>query len=307
MLAPVTLEIACRIASTLPPETRAVLARGLARLQYPLDGRRRRSALANLEAIAASGMRPDLADPAAREGAARSMFAAYLAFLLEYLAQGRLRGRSLETRARWSGMETLYAALSAGRGGVICLPHLGNWEIAGLALARAGFRVHVVTGVQWSRALTGAAREMKERERLRVSSPADGFVPLLATLRSGGLVALMADGDVYSRSLPARFFGRTIPFPAGPAILARRAGAPLLHAHAERLGGDRWRFAVDGADPPDRSLPVDADLRRLTQRAASALERSIAAHVEQWCVFRPMFPVAGTAGSPGAAERAHAA
>jgi KDO2-lipid IV(A) lauroyltransferase len=305
MLAPVILDIACRTASALPPGAREVVARGIAALQYRLDGRRRRAVLANLSAIAASGARPGLEDPRVRDRTAREQFAGYLAFLLEHLAHRRLDAPALPERIRWSGMERLYAALGRGRGAVVSVAHLGNWEMAGLALARLGFAVHVVTGVQWHPALTGTARALKERARIRVSTAGDGFLPLLATLRAGGLVVLLVDGDVYSRALPARFFGRAVPFPAGPAILARRSGAALLHAHSERCGGDRWRVSFDGLDVPDRGLPVEEDLRRLTSRAAAAQERNIAALLEQWCIFRPMFPEVRDAA--GATEQARAA
>jgi KDO2-lipid IV(A) lauroyltransferase len=186
-------------------------------------------------------------------------------------------------------MELLYAALERGRGAVVCIAHLGNWETAGLALARLGHHLHVVTGVQLHRSLTGAARALKERARIRVSTPEDGFAPLLATLRAGGLVALLVDGDVATRALPARFFGQEVPFPIGPALLARRSGSALLHGHAERTGPDRLLVSFDGLDRPDRALTVAEDLRRLTARVAAAQERNIAAHLTQWCIFRPLF------------------
>ena len=146
-----------------------------------------------------------------------------------------------------------------------------------------------MTGVQFHASVSRAARAAKERASILVSTPEDGFLPLLHTLRAGGIVVLLTDGDVYARALPAPFFGRTIPFPAGPALLARRSGAPLLHAHAECVGVDRLLLSVDGRDDSDRALPLAEDLARLTACVAAAQERAIAAHVGQWCIFRPLF------------------
>jgi len=288
MIALPALDIACRLASALPPGTRHTLAHGLAALQYRAAAARREAARANLRALAATA-RPDLADPAGLDRAARRMFLSYHLFLLEYLAQRRFAPRALASFVRFAGTERLYAALAQGRGAVVSVPHLGNWEIAGLALARIGFRIHVVTGVQFHRLLSRRARTMKEAARIRVTAAGEGFRPLLSTLRAGGLVILLVDGDVFLRALPARFFGRVIPFPAGPALLARRTGAPLLHAHSERTGPDRFLISFDDVDHADPSLPLAADLQRLTERTAAAQERNIAAHVEQWCVFRPLF------------------
>ena len=220
---------------------------------------------------------------------ARSIFESYHRFLLEYLAQQGLDSRALDARFRFQGMETLYAALARGKGAVVSAPHVGNWELAGLATARLGFRVHVVTGVQFHPRLTGSARRLKERERMLVSTPGDGFAPLLRTLREKGLVVLLTDGDVFVRSVETLFFGRRVRFPVGPALLARRSGASVVHAHAERGLDGGHRVVFDGFEVPRPELPLREDVARLTRRIAEAQERTITSHLDQWCVFRPLF------------------
>ncbi|HYJ33907.1 MAG TPA: lysophospholipid acyltransferase family protein [Candidatus Binatia bacterium] len=292
-LARILLRIALGLAGRIPPSFANAASAAVASLEYRLSPTRREAVHANLREIARAG-HPLLARPADRERCARSVFRAYHRHLAEFLGQGRLSPSAWDARFRFEGTEHLYRAAAAGRGAVIAASHLGNWELGGLALARLGFRVHVVTGTQWNPLLHGAVRELKERSGIAVSTPEDGFTPLIATLRQGGLVVLLVDGDVYTRGLTARFFGRAVSFPAGPALLARRAGAPLLHAHAAREAGGH-RVVFDGADLPDRAIPLGRDLERLTARVAAAQERNIAAHVGEWCIFRPFF---GASGAP---------
>ncbi|HSQ60033.1 MAG TPA: lysophospholipid acyltransferase family protein, partial [Acidobacteriota bacterium] len=227
--------------------------------------------------------------PADRARTARAIFRAYHLGVIEYAASRGARGAEAIGDVAFSGAERLYRALAEGRGAVVTAPHLGNWERAGIALARLGFSVHVVTGVQYHVAVAAAVRERKERERLAVSTPEEGFLPLLATLRRGGLVVLLADGDVHRRSRLARLFGAPCAIPVGPALLARRAGAPIVHAHASRDADGRHRIAFDSTDRPDRALAVAADVARMTEGVARALERAIAAHLTEWCIFRPLF------------------
>ena len=248
-------------------------------MAFSFPSERRRAVESNLDRIQGQ------ADP----GTALAIFQSYHRFLLEYLAQRSLDARAIDTHFRFRGMETLYAALERGRGAVVSAPHVGNWELAGLATARLGFRVHVVTGVQFHRRLTGLARLAKEKQRILVSTPDDGFRPLLRTLRESGLVVLLTDGDVFTRSLPTEFFGRRVPFPVGPALLARRSGAAVVHAHAERHPDGDHSVVFDGYDVPRAELPLREDLARMTQRIADAQERTIAAFLDQWCVFRPIF------------------
>jgi KDO2-lipid IV(A) lauroyltransferase len=293
------LNAALAVASRIPPGAARVLASVVAALEYRLSPRRREAVLANLTEIGLAG-HPSLDHPVARERTARAVFRSYHRFVVEFLAQRRWTRHAWDGGFRFHGMEVLYGALASGRGAVIAAPHLGNWELAGLALARLGFRVHVVTGMQLNPVLHAAVRALKEKSGIAVSTPEDGFVPLLDTLRRGGLVVLLVDGDVSTRRVTARFFGRAVPFPAGPALLARRAKAPLLHAHAERAG-DGHRISFDGWDLPDRALPLGRDLARLTERVAAAQERNIGNHVGQWCIFRPFFrPTAPRVGADAA-------
>jgi lauroyl/myristoyl acyltransferase len=277
-----------RVTSAIPPLARHALAKRTASIEYRTAPGKRAAVLQNLGAIGRAG-HPAACGARERERVARAIFESYHRFLFEFLSHLG-PGRPFPDReVRFRGMERLYAALTPGRGAVVAAPHLGNWELAGMALARLGFHVHVVTGVQLHARLTRAVRRLKERARIRVSTPEDGFAPLLGTLRAGGLVVLLADGNVFARSVPTPFFGRPVPFPIGPALLARRAKAPLLLGHSARDPVLGHVFSADEVVEPDPSLPLHDDLLRLTARVARSMERNIALHLEQWCIFRPVF------------------
>lgn len=282
------LEWSFRLAPLIPDSVLTRFASVVAECDRALSPSRREGLRRNLEAIAAWG-HPRLATSAARRDVERAIFRSYHHGFFGYLAHRR--ARRADEAPRIVGAERLYRALSPGRGAVVTAPHLGNWELAALALARLGFAVHVVTGVQYHASASGAARAAKESARIAVSTPEDGFLPLLATLRRGGLVLLLADGDVFARGIPVRLFGAPATLPAGPALLARRAGAPIVHAFAARDsdGGDRMTF--ESTVHPDFERPVKDDVARLTESVARALERAVAAHLTQWCIFRPMVPV----------------
>ena len=241
-----------------------------------------------------------------RERTARAIFESYQRFLLEFLGQARAFVPGAGSPVRFAGAETLYKAMTPGRGAIIVAPHVGNWEWGALALARLGFRVHAVTGVQLGSALAPAVRALKESQGIAVHTPEDGFKPLVTALRRGGVVLLLTDGDVHARSILVPFFGSEVPYPVGPALLARRSGAPIVHAHARRSTTGPIVVSIDGVDAADRSLPLDRDVRRLTRRIAAVQEETIARHVTQWCIFRPLFG-AGSAPNAEATWRRRAA
>lgn len=299
------LELAFRVAALMPVSALEAVATLLAALDAAFSTSRREGLRHNLAAIAVWG-HPLLSSESMRRSAERAVFRSYYRGCLEYLAHRR-GGRGAFGAPRFTGAERLYRALASGSGAVVTVPHLGHWELAGLAMARLGFRVHVVTGVQFHASVSRAVRAAKEADRISVSTPEDGFLPLLRTLRRGGLVVLLADGDVFARGGLFRFFGAPAEFPLGPALLARRAGVPIVHAYTvrERDGGQRIVF--ESVDRPDRSRPVAEDVTRLTEGVVRALERAIAANVTQWCVFRPLVGAGSELDAATAPIATHAA
>jgi KDO2-lipid IV(A) lauroyltransferase len=278
------------VAARLPAAAREALAALLALFDQACSTERREGLEQNLSALASWG-HPELQHSTNRRRAARAVFRSYHRSVLGYLASRD--PHAPRPALRFTGAERLYRALAAGHGVVITIPHLGNWERAGLTMARLGFRIHVVTGVQFHSAVSEAARAAKEADRIAVSTPKDGYQPLLRTLRSGGIVILLADGDVYTRGETFRFFGAPAEFPVGPALLARRANAPLVHAYTVREPDGTERIVFESDDRPDRSRPVAEDVSHLTEGVVRALERAVASHVTQWCIFRPLIGVTG--------------
>jgi KDO2-lipid IV(A) lauroyltransferase len=197
------------------------------------------------------------------------------------------------------GREHLEQAVSRGRGVILASTHIGNWELGAVVLAHWGYTVHAVAGAQMGRWLAPAVRETKSELAIHTVSPEDGFRKLLRALEHNDLVALVVDGDIYSHGVPVEFFGRETRFPAGPGVLAQRTGALIICGYCERLGRGRFRIVMEPALDP-ASFPHTA---ALNAEVAAISERQIREHLDQWCIFRPMWE-----GSPAAqAEAAGAA
>lgn len=292
------------VAGAVPPRSREFVAGVMAAVDRYVSIGRREGLAENLERLASWG-HPQAREPKDRDALARAIFRSYHLGILEHAAACR-RWRGAPA-LRLSGTERLYRALHAGRGVVLTSPHLGNWERTGLGLAHIGFRLHAVTGVQFHPAVAAAVRERKERAKILVSTPRDGFLPLLRTLRAGGIVLLLSDGDIYARAATVRFFGAPTPIPIGPALLARRANAPIVHGYGVREPDGRDHFHFESLDYPDHSLSLADDLTRMTEGVARAMERAIAAHPAQWCIFRPLVEAALPVVRSATARPAHVA
>jgi phosphatidylinositol dimannoside acyltransferase len=206
----------------------------------------------------------------------------------------RLPGTSpaaLDARMEHEGIEHLDAALAAGNGAVLAIPHLGGWEWAGFW--EASVRQHPLTVVvemldppelfEWFAEL----RRSFGMEVVPLGPDAAGAV--VRALKQNHIVCLLCDRDIGGGGVEVEFFGERTTLPAGPATLALRTGAPLIPTAAYFRG----RSHLGVCRPPipvQREGRLREDVSRITQLVAYELEALIRAAPEQWHLMQPNWP-----------------
>jgi KDO2-lipid IV(A) lauroyltransferase len=129
------------------------------------------------------------------------------------------------------GVERLDEAMASGRGAVLALPHMGNWDLAGAWVVVRGYPFSTVAERLKPEKLFDrfvAYREDLGMEVLPLTGGANTLATLAKRLRAGGLVCLVGDRDLSASGVPVDFLGEAAKMPAGPAALAAATGAALL-------------------------------------------------------------------------------
>ena len=174
-------------------------------------------------------------------------------------------------------------ALATGRGAVVALPHMGNWDHAGAWATLAHSPVVTVAERLKPEDLYDkflAFRRSLGMDVIPLTGGDPPFPYLAERLGQGGLVALLGDRDLGKGGVPVTFFGARAKMPAGPAALAVDTGAVLLAAELYLENGrNNVRFVpVDVADEGERSRRIF----RTVQNTADRFEAGIAAHPADW-------------------------
>jgi KDO2-lipid IV(A) lauroyltransferase len=215
----------------------------------------------------------------------------------------------LGTRFELYGKEHLGAAVEAGTGAVVALPHGGNWDAAGAWVAAQGWPITTVAERLKPERLYERFLAFRRSLGMEIIPLTGGGRPpldvLADRLRAGAVVPLLADRDLSSRGVEVRFFGGRTRMPPGPALLALRTGAPLFVAHMW-YEPDRPVAQLDGPIdvPPAGSL--DTRVRELTQRVADRLAAGIARHPEDWHMLQRVWLTTEAAEQDNRAEPAPA-
>jgi KDO2-lipid IV(A) lauroyltransferase len=276
-----------RLARALPEPVSAAAFRAAADIAYRRRGAGVRRLADNLRRVVG----PDLPEPelaALVQAGMRS----YARYWLEAFRLPTWGVEEIRRRFRLDGEERLAAAVAAGTGAVVAVPHAGNWDAAGAWVATHGWSLTTVAERLRPEGLYERFLAYRQGLGMRIIPLAGGERPPLAVLeealRDNHVVPLLADRDLSARGIEVAFFGGRTRMPAGPAILALRTGAPLFVA-SMWYEPDAARGLLHGPLPVPTDGPLDQRVRALTQQVADQLAVGIAAHPADWHMLQRLW------------------
>ncbi|MFJ6751578.1 phosphatidylinositol mannoside acyltransferase [Streptomyces sp. NPDC091266] len=182
--------------------------------------------------------------------------------------------------------------LKSDRGVILALPHMGNYDLAGVWVTTK-LGVPFTTVAERLKPETLYDRFVAYRQGLGMEVlPHTGgaaFGTLARRLRAGGLVCLVADRDLSSSGIEVTFFGEATKMPAGPAILAAQTGAMLLPV---TLWYDDTAI-MRGRVHPEIEVPETGTRNEkaaaMTQALADAFASGIAEHPQDWHMLQRLW------------------
>jgi KDO2-lipid IV(A) lauroyltransferase len=218
-------------------------------------------------------------------------FDSYTRYWVEGARLPSLRPKDVFARFSIEGYERVEEEMAKHRGIILALPHLGCWELGGLWLTLKGNPMTTVVEPIEPPALFEWFRSQREALGLTIHS----FEPetpakLIATLRAGRLVGLVADRDLVGNGVEVEFFGEKTTLPAGAAVLALRTGAPLFPCAVYQRPGGKGHGVIHEPLALERSGRLRDDVAVLTQMLATEFEDLIRRAPEQWHMFQPNWP-----------------
>ena len=228
----------------------------------------------------------------------------YSRYWLETFRLPRMDLREVAERAdaQTEGVPYLDAALEAGNGVVLALPHQGNWDVAGIWLvAHSGPFVTVAERLKPDSLFERfvAHRESLGFEVLPLSrhDPSPTAV-LTQRLKENKVACLLADRDLSRNGVEVEFFGAAAKMPGGPALLAATTGAALLPVSVWFTPDGGWGQRINAPLPLPGERLRD-QVREGTQLLADAFMKDIAEHPVDWHMLQRLW----LADLPGRRDR----
>jgi len=274
--------LAERVINALPRRVVLPLADMAGNAAHDLAGEKRRLVRENLA-------RPLGLPPTHRRvrRAARQAFRNYAKYVVDVMRLPGLREEEIDGLVTIDNYELLGEAQAGNRGVLLCTVHVGGMDLIAPALHRHGQTMHVVADDTTYGRLYEHLRAIRARHGLQLIGWRS-LRGLFRALKGGENLVLFCDGGYREGDVPVEFLGEATTFPAGPAALSARSGAPILPVACSRLPDERFR--TRGLPLIRATSDAPAELYRATQALADALGSVIAADPGQWYMFRPVWP-----------------
>lgn len=220
-----------------------------------------------------------------------AVFENYGRYWLDSLRLSDLDAAAIDDGFSYEGLHHLVEPMEAGIAPVVAMPHLGGWEWAAAYLTKVkGWPVTSVAERLEPPELFEWFLEYRRRLGMEiVALGPSAAAEIAAALGSGSVVSLLCDRDISGDGIVVEFFGERTRLPGGPAVTALRSGAPLIPAAAYFEGGRCHGVVLPPVDT-ERRGKLRADVTRVTQDLATALETLIRRAPEQWHLLQPNWP-----------------
>ncbi|MFJ8166306.1 phosphatidylinositol mannoside acyltransferase [Streptomyces sp. NPDC096136] len=270
----------------LPEPAAAALGRRIADTVW----KRRGKSVLRLESNLARVV-PD-AGPERLRALSQAGMRSYMRYWMESFRLPAMDPRRFGTDVTMKDEHVLREAIASGRGVIVALPHLANWDLAG-AWVTGHVGVPFTTVAERLKPESLYDRFVAYRQSLGMEvlphSGGAAFGTLARRLRAGGMICLVADRDLSASGVEVDFFGATARMPAGPALLAQQTGAVLLPATL--YYGDSPKMY--GRIHPEVEVPGTGTRTEktaaMTQALADAFASGIAEHPEDWHMLQRLW------------------
>lgn len=216
----------------------------------------------------------------------RIAFGSYRSFaitLIEILCFPGISPKESSQLVDFRNVELIKKKYEEKRGVILLSSHFGNWELQGGAFNyQTGIPMAGVAKYQRNPYVTKWLEEARTHFGNKVVYMGVNVRNVYAELKSGGLVALVADQRADKDSIRVDFFGRSTTVYTGPAVLALKLKTPIIMIITVRQ--KNYQYIVEPVEVSFENLPESEEekIREISQRHTKMLEEFIRKNPEQW-------------------------
>lgn len=168
-------------------------------------------------------------------------------------------------------------------GFILATPHMGNWEIAGIAADLLGFPLFVIVRKQKNPLIDRYINKMRRAFTLEVLHRESKIWKSVADrIKQGKVLAILPDINSKNRGVTVDFLNGRATIAPGAAHFAQLAKCPIYPIVVRRVGWTKHGATLLDPILPDPDADRDEDQQRIMQEIMEAFSREILRTPEQY-------------------------
>ncbi len=168
-----------------------------------------------------------------------------------------------------------------GRGVIVVIGHLGNWEVGGLAVTLSGLPIQSLAKPLSNPWIDAYLNRFRTRTGQNIVARDKALPAMIRILLQGGMLVIQMDQDARDMGVLVDFFGRPASTHRAPATLSLKYNAPVVLVDTFRESGMIHAVCTPPILPDAYRGEPDA-VRALTQAISSRFEGFVRRHPDQW-------------------------
>ena len=204
-------------------------------------------------------------------------------FEIAFVINGRYGAEEISRMAGAEGLEYLEDLKARGQGALLYSGHFGNFGLLIAWLAIKGYPLAAVykEAANFSDDFFEKVWRKLNVTPLKYKSDASLTVSIIRALKEGKIVFIQNDQS-HPQGIYINFFNKSVPSPAGPALLAKRVGVPIIPAYICRDRNNHHRITI----LPEIKLKEECDHEKFmlvnTQLLIDWIAEILLKHPTEW-------------------------
>ncbi|RKX42092.1 MAG: hypothetical protein DRP64_10385 [Verrucomicrobia bacterium] len=168
-------------------------------------------------------------------------------------------------------------------GFILATPHMGNWEIAGVAADLAGIPICAIARKQKNPLVDGFINKMRQSFSLEILFTGRHIGKgVVDRLKHGKTLAILPDTNARVGGVTVDFLSGKATIAPGTAHFAQMADCPIYPAVVRRIGWTKHDALLFDPITPDPSLKKTEDQQRMMQSLMTTISEEICKTPEQY-------------------------
>jgi KDO2-lipid IV(A) lauroyltransferase len=200
----------------------------------------------------------------------------------EFMKVIHMNGKSVFEKCRIENTEQVKSRLNSGKGVLLHLGHLTNWEIIGIALPLfLGLKSAAIARHIRNPYLDKWIISVRSRFGTEIISHRNLFFPCIKMLKKGWSIGILTDQNMPANAIFAPFLGRYCAITPLTALLSLKTQTPIFPLKVTRENNGILRAVFESPIMPDKNYS-EQNVRKLVTKLNHKIEEWIKANPPMW-------------------------